>query len=78
MSDRDAAETRTSQYFEIFSNRAIYKDGWWLASLSFEPWQAERSGYDPFKAEWELYNLEEDFSQADNLAEQQQFPAFRR
>ena len=70
LSDKKAKETHTSQYFEIFSNRGIYKNGWWLASLSFEPWQSERSGYDPFKAKWELYNLDKDFSQANDLADQ--------
>jgi arylsulfatase A-like enzyme len=66
--DANAKETRTMQYFEIFANRGIYKDGWWAASLSFEPWQSERSAYDPFKAKWELYNLDKDFSQGDDLA----------
>ena len=28
--DAGAAEHRTQQYFEIFGNRAMYKDGWWL------------------------------------------------
>jgi arylsulfatase A-like enzyme len=70
LTDADADEIRTSQYFEIFANRAIYKDGWWAASLAFEPWHAVRSGYDPFKAKWELYNLDEDFSQANDLADE--------
>ena len=29
--DADAPERHTVQYFEIFGNRAIYKDGWWAA-----------------------------------------------
>lgn len=70
LSDKGAKEVRTSQYFEMFSNRGIYKDGWWAASLAFEPWQAERSDFDPFKAKWELYNLDKDFSQANDLAKQ--------
>lgn len=68
MTDKGAKEIRTSQYFEMFANRAIYKDGWWAASLSFEPWQAERGEYDPFKARWELYNIDKDFSQAKDMA----------
>ncbi len=66
--DANAKEIRTSQYFEMFANRGIYKDGWWAASLAFEPWQPERGAFDPFKAKWELYNLEKDFTQADDLA----------
>ena len=42
----------------------------WAASLSFEPWQAQRGDFDPFKAKWELYNLDKDFSQANDLAKQ--------
>ncbi|MFV0513088.1 MAG: sulfatase-like hydrolase/transferase [Jhaorihella sp.] len=64
----DAPEFRTAQYFEIFANRGIYKDGWWAASLAFEPWQSERGDFDPLTAEWELYNLDEDFTQANNIA----------
>lgn len=70
LTDKDAKETRTSQYFEIFSNRGMYKDGWWIASMAFEPWQSERGDYDPFKVKWELYDLNKDFSQAHNVADQ--------
>lgn len=68
LSDADAAEIRTSQYFEMFVNRGMYKDGWWAASLAFEPWEPERGAFDPFKAKWELYNLDDDFTQAKDLA----------
>jgi arylsulfatase A-like enzyme len=68
LTNAKAPEIRTSQYFEIFANRAMYKDGWWAASLSFEPWQSERGDFDPLKAKWELYNLDKDFSQAHDLA----------
>lgn len=68
LADAKAPEFHTSQYFEIFANRGMYKDGWWAASLSFEPWQAERGDFDPLTAKWELYNLDNDFSQAKNLA----------
>lgn len=64
----DAPEVRTSQYFEMFVNRGMYKDGWWAASLAFEPWEAVRGKFDPMTAKWELYNLNDDFSQAKDLA----------
>ncbi|MCS0503531.1 arylsulfatase [Ancylobacter mangrovi] len=66
--DPKAKEIRTSQYFEMFANRGMYKDGWWAASLSFEPWEPERGDFDPFKAKWELYNLDTDFSQGKDVA----------
>ena len=64
----DADEVRTSQYFEMVVNRGMYKDGWWAASLAFEPWDPIRGEFDPMTAPWELYNLEEDFTQARDVA----------
>jgi arylsulfatase len=46
LEDAKAPEFRTSQYFEIFSNRGMYKDGWWAASLAFEPWESERGAFE--------------------------------
>ncbi|WP_439136358.1 arylsulfatase, partial [Pseudomaricurvus sp.] len=69
LDDKDAEEIRTSQYFEMFVNRGIYKDGWWAGSRSFDPWNPIRGEFNPLTAEWELYNLDEDFSQANNLAD---------
>ncbi len=67
-SETDAPETHTMQYFELAANRAIYKDGWWASSLAFEPWEPSRTGFDPYNNPWELYNLNEDFTQANDLA----------
>jgi arylsulfatase A-like enzyme len=69
LSNSKAPEIRTSQYFEMFVNRGMYKDGWWAASLAFEPWQPERGKFDPLQAKWELYNLNEDFTQSNDLAQ---------
>lgn len=69
--DNAKAPTRhTTQYFELVGNRAIYKDGWMASTTPLRlTWVT--SGYEPnpddFK--WELYNINEDFSQANNLAE---------
>jgi arylsulfatase A-like enzyme len=64
----NAEELRTTQYFELMGNRAIYHDGW-IASTTpkFLPWVMQREG-SPLDYAWELYNIEEDFSQAINLA----------
>jgi arylsulfatase A-like enzyme len=66
----DAPTVHNTQYFEMMGNRAIYKDGWMASTTPLRlPWVT--SGYEPspddFK--WELYNINEDFSQANNLVD---------
>lgn len=68
LTEPKAPEHRKSQYFEMFVNRGIYKDGWMASATSFEPWNPNRGDFDPDKQKWELYNVSEDFSQANNLA----------
>jgi arylsulfatase len=59
---------RTTQYFEMMTNRAIYHDGWIACSRYGYPWETAGKGMDFLKAPWELYNVAEDFSQANDLA----------
>lgn len=66
--DANAQGRRTTQYFEMFTNRAIYQDGWVTASRFGVPWDTASRYGDFLNAPWELYNIEEDFSQADDLA----------
>ncbi|PWJ44181.1 arylsulfatase [Sediminitomix flava] len=66
--DEHAEEKHTTQYFEILGNLGIYHDGWWAGAMRVEPWEAASTKIDLMDMEWELYNLEEDFSQAHNLA----------
>lgn len=62
-----APESRITQYFEIAGNRGIYHDGWFAGTVHKAPW--EGSPRHPLtEDEWELYNVNEDFSQANNLA----------
>jgi arylsulfatase len=64
-----APDRRRSQYFEMFINRGIYHDGWWAASRTGIPWDSNpKAEINPDTATWELYNLDEDFSQANDLA----------
>lgn len=73
-----APERHTQQYFEIFANRAMYKDGW-IASCKLDriPWELTPQDllrfspgtYDPENDRWELYNTLDDFSQANDLAQ---------
>jgi arylsulfatase len=63
-----APDTRTTQYFEMIGNRAIYHDGWFAGTIHKAPWEAAPRR--PLAEDvWELYNVNEDFSQANNLAE---------
>jgi arylsulfatase len=63
-----AEEQRKTQYFEMFGNRAIYHDGWVAATRHSIPWLIAPNP--PLKDDvWELYHVDEDFSQADNLAD---------
>lgn len=62
-----APETHTTQYFEMFGNRAIYHEGWVAGTRHSIPWvMAQLPPLD--QDVWELYNVNEDFSQANNLA----------
>jgi len=58
------------QYFELAVNRGIYDHGWMASAISFEPWNPNRGSFDPDKQKWELYNVEKDFSQSEDLASQ--------
>lgn len=66
--DAGAKGRRTTQYFEMFCNRAIYHDGWVACSHFGTPWDTASRGGDFTKAPWELYDIERDFSQANDLA----------
>lgn len=68
--DANAPEKRKTQYFELGCNRGLYDDGWMASCPSFVPWEPNRGEWDPDKAPWELYNIDEDFSQAADLAAQ--------
>jgi arylsulfatase len=66
--DDPRAKTRhTTQYFEIFGNRAIYHDGWLAGTVHRAAWE-----YKPRATladdKWELYDTRTDFSLANNLA----------
>jgi arylsulfatase len=65
--DAAAADQHTTQYFEMFGNRAIYHDGWVAAAKHRTPWASAPDG--PLDQDkWELYHVAEDFSQANDLA----------
>jgi arylsulfatase len=67
----NAPSRRTTQYFEMVGNRAIYHDGWIAATTPpAPPWELGTgvmpnlmTGY-----KWELYNIAEDYSENNDLA----------
>jgi arylsulfatase len=69
--DAKAATRHKTQYFEMLGNRAIYQDGWMACTTPLRlPWAPPAPGVPSAKPddfEWELYNVAEDFSQANNL-----------
>jgi hypothetical protein len=69
--DGKAPSTHPVQYFEMVGNRGIYKDGWWAGARHLLPWQRDAwETADVGQHPWELYNLNDDYSQAHNLAVQ--------
>ena len=70
--NQDDVPGRQTQYFELYANRAIYHQGW-LANTRpvVVPWKQDYPGGNPLKDyQWELYHLENDYSQSTDLADQ--------
>jgi arylsulfatase A-like enzyme len=63
-----APSKRRTQYFEMFANRAVYNDGWVACTTPpLAPWEVGKTiDVDDYK--WELYNVDQDFSEANDLA----------
>jgi len=70
----EAKTTKTTQYFEIIGSRGVYHDGWFAGTFGPRtPWSDGMAGileWEPEKDVWELYNLEEDYSQSKDLAKE--------
>ena len=65
----DAPSKRKTQYFEMIANRGIYHDGWYANTTPpHGPWILNAPLPEPKDYKWELYNLTEDYSQANDLA----------
>ena len=77
--DPKAPEVKHTQYFEIMGSRGIYHDGWFADTIGPRlPWVAGLPKgvlgpkgellWNPDNDPWELYNLNEDWTQANDLA----------
>jgi arylsulfatase A-like enzyme len=65
--DPKAPSRHTTQYFEIFGNRAIYQDGWLAGTVHRAAWEFKpRTTLE--NDTWELYDTRTDFSLANDLA----------
>jgi arylsulfatase len=80
--DNKAPSDHTTQYFEMMGHRSLYHDGWravcpWPGTSFIESGRAFGTPitYDMLTEldakGWELYNLEEDFAETNNLAEKE-------
>jgi arylsulfatase A-like enzyme len=63
-----APDRHTTQYFEMFGNRAIYSDGWVACTRHSVPWVMDVALPALKDDVWELYNVNEDFTEANDLA----------
>lgn len=63
-----APSRRRTQIFEQRGNRAIYQDGWMASARHMVPWIYTNRNRDYENDQWELYHLDEDYSQARNVA----------
>lgn len=78
--DATAKGRLLTQYFEIMGSRGIYHDGWFAGAFGPRaPWvpglpkgffdEQGKLAWNPDNDKWELYNLAEDWSQANDLAD---------
>jgi arylsulfatase len=77
LNNANAESLHKIQYYYIFGNRAIYKDGWKAGAAHLPDSSAVKKSLGKtdkpvesnFDADvWELYNLSEDFNERNNLA----------
>lgn len=73
--DAKAPSQKKLQYFDNNGSRGIYSNGWFASTFGpLTPWLTVSPGlatWDSDKDKWELYHIENDFSQSDNLAEKE-------
>jgi arylsulfatase len=65
----NAPSTHKTQYFEMMGDRALYHDGWWAGTKVMRaPWVhfAPKEGVLDYP--WELYDLNNDWTQSDDQA----------
>jgi arylsulfatase len=70
--DPAAKGRKPTQFFDIMGSRGIYHDGWFASAfgprIPWVPGRPDIANWDPEKDVWELYHIDEDWSQAKDLA----------
>ncbi|MBI5364757.1 MAG: arylsulfatase [Planctomycetes bacterium] len=73
LADARVEGRRKTQFFDIMASRGIYHEGWFASAPGpREPWVGGvpkgAKEWSPLTDKWELYNIAEDWSQANDLA----------
>jgi arylsulfatase A-like enzyme len=69
LADPNAPDRHRTQYFEMCGNRGIYHEGWMAVTRHGVPWEMVSTADRRFADDvWELYDLDNDWSQARDLA----------
>ena len=73
LDDAKAEGRRKTQFFDIMASRGIYHDGWFASARGpRDPWVGGMPPgirqWSPLTDKWELYNIDKDWSQANDLA----------
>lgn len=64
---KDAPNRTKAQYYELYGNKGLWSDGWTIVtSHRLDPWRMNQSG--PINEPWELYNVDKDPGQTNDLA----------
>jgi len=70
--DARAEGRKRTQFFDVMGSRAVYHDGWIASCFGprtpWTPGAVELGDWNPRDDTWELYDLSEDWSQANDLA----------
>ena len=70
--DADASNKKHTQFFDNNGSRGIYHNGWFASTFGpLYPWLSAQKGlaeWDSNKDVWQLYDLNNDFSQAHDIA----------
>jgi len=70
-----APTTKTTQFFDIMGSRGIYHEGFFASTFGpREPWTPgapNLKDWNPQEDEWQLYNVDADWSQQNDLSAQQ-------